>query len=111
MSSKQVTLDTLTISQLRLLGKTLGVPSSNKTRKRKSLETAISNTLAKRLCRCERAIYEKDPKKNMSRAIGICMKSVIQNRGLRIQSFQCRGKPSIVSVKTLKSSKTRKQSQ
>jgi hypothetical protein len=104
------TLDTLTISQLRLLGKSLEIPSISKTRKRKSLENKISNVLAKRLCRCEQAILSKDSKKNVSRAIGICMKSVIQNRGLRIQRFQCRGKPSIVSVKTLKSSKTRKQS-
>jgi hypothetical protein len=107
-------LDIFTISELRELSEILGFTENQiKGISKKELRETLSKELAKRLCRCEKGVQEKDPKRNLQRAIGICIKSVIRNRGVKIQSFQCRKKPFIISTRKQirrNQNRTRKQS-
>ena len=49
------------------------------------------NTRAKKLCRCVKTVRAKT--KNESRAIAICVHSVLQQRrGITLKRFSCRGK-------------------
>ena len=101
-------LDTLNLRELHILQESLKLPDK-KTETKKELRERISKELAKRLCRCEIAVSEKDPNHNYERAIAICISSILHNRGVKIQSFQCRGTPSILSTKTFRPKSKRNQ--
>jgi hypothetical protein len=59
------------------------------------LKTQAENLLATKLCRC----IKKVDKGNEARAIGICTKTIINNRGITRGKFTCRKKSSIVLKK------------
>ena len=46
------------------------------------------NTRAKKLCRCIKTVRSE----NESRAIAICVHSVLKRRGRTLKRFSCRGK-------------------
>ena len=56
--------------------------------------------LATKLCRC----IKKVDVKNEARSIGICTKTIINNKGYRRGKFSCKNKPQII----LSKKKTRK---
>ena len=59
--------------------------------------------LASKLCKC---IKKFDPT-NEAKSIGICTKSVVNNKGYRRGKFTCRRKPAI-QIKKMKSNSTRR---
>lgn len=73
------------------------IPKSKRLLKIKS-----EQILSEKLCRC----IKKVDNKNESRAIGICTKSIINQKGFTRGKFNCKGKSSI-SLKKQKS-KTKK---
>ena len=66
------------------------------------VKTQAENLLASKLCRC----IKKVDKENEARAIGICTKTIINNKGLIRGKFTCKKKQQITLKK--KSSSTRK---
>jgi hypothetical protein len=66
------------------------------------LKTQAETLLASKLCRC----IKKVDKENEARAIGICTKTIINNKGLIRGKFTCKKKQQITLKK--KSSSTRK---
>jgi len=60
--------------------------------------------IANNLCRC----IKKVDNQNEARAIGICTKSVINNKGYTRGKFKCKGKPTIKLLKKNKKNKTQK---
>ncbi len=65
------------------------------------LKKQAENILASKLCRC----IKKVEIKNEARAIGICTKSVINDKKFTRGKFTCKNKPKMV---ILKKNKTRK---
>ena len=55
------------------------------------LKLQAENIIANKLCRC----IKKVDKKNESRSIGICTKTIINNKGYTRGKFKCRKKTSI----------------
>ncbi|MGA0712172.1 MAG: hypothetical protein ACO310_06650 [Burkholderiaceae bacterium] len=55
------------------------------------LKNKAEKLLATKLCRC----IKKVDKKNEARAIGICTKTVINNKGYSRGNFTCKKKPTI----------------
>lgn len=72
------------------------IPNSKRLLKNKS-----EKLLASKLCRC----IKKFNKKNESRTIGICTKTVINNKGYKRGKFSCKNKEKII----LSKNKTKKQ--
>ncbi len=72
------------------------LPSSNKMLKIQAEKLLVNN-----LCRC----IKKTDKYNEGRAIGICTKSVIKNKGFHLKKFTCKKRQSIVLSKKNKSVK------
>jgi hypothetical protein len=66
------------------------------------LKIQAENLLANKLCRC----VKKVDKENEARAIGICTKTIINNKGLIRGKFTCKKKQQITLKK--KSNSTRK---
>jgi len=69
--------------------------------------------LASKLCKCIKNVTKK--RKSENRAIALCRKSVIQNKGLDIFKFTCKKKSSLIpkkytNIKLKKLSKTIKTS-
>jgi hypothetical protein len=64
----------------------------------------MKESMAKRLCQCIKKVrktikgnYKKQQKE--SRAIAICVKSVIQSRGKTLKKFKCGKKPTLTTQK------------
>ena len=68
------------------------------------LKLASEKILAEKLCRC---IKKLDPG-NEARSIGICTKSIFNNKHLTRGKFKCKGKQSVTFRKTKMGRKTRK---
>jgi len=64
---------------------------------RRLLKIEAEKILASKLCKC---IKKVDPT-NEAKSIGICTKSVINNKGYRRGKFTCRGKPKIQIKKNI----------
>jgi hypothetical protein len=60
------------------------------------VKSRAENILASKLCRC----IKKFDKTNESRAIGICTKTVLNNKGYKRGKFTCKNKPTIKISKT-----------
>ena len=71
------------------------IPKSNRL-----LKLQAERLLANKLCRC----IKKVDKKNEARAIGICSKTIINNKGFIRGKFNCKGKS---TIKLLKNKKNR----
>lgn len=74
----------------------MSIPKTKKQRKRKA-----EKILAEKLCRC----IKKVDKNNENRAIGLCSKSVIYQKGFLRGNFTCKKKQ---QIKLLKKRKTKK---
>jgi hypothetical protein len=74
----------------------MSIPKTKKQRKRKA-----EKILAEKLCRC----IKKVDKNNEKRAIGLCTKSVIHQKGFIRVNFTCKKKQ---QIKLLKKRKTKK---
>jgi hypothetical protein len=66
------------------------IPKSNRL-----LKLQAENLLVSKLCRC----IKKVDKDSESRAIGICTKTIINNKGLKRGKFTCKNKQTIVLKK------------
>ena len=64
---------------------------------RKNIKLNAENIIATKLCRC----IKKVDKANEARAIGICTKTIINNKGFTRGNFKCKGKPTI-SIRKIK---------
>jgi hypothetical protein len=64
------------------------------------LKINAEKILSTKLCRC----IKKTDKQNEARAIGICTKTIINNKGFTRGKFKCKGKSSV----QIKKNKTRK---
>lgn len=73
----------------------------NMPKTKRLLKTQSEKLLASKLCRC----IKKFDMKNESRAIGICTKTVINNKGYKRGKFSCKNKEKII----LSKNKTKKQ--
>ena len=67
------------------------------------LKLQAEKLLANKLCRC----IKKVDKNNEARAIGICTKTIINNKGYTRGRFKCKGKSTIKLLKN-KKNKTRR---
>ena len=65
-------------------------------RSKRLLKMEAEKILATKLCRCIKKIEDK----NESRAIGICTKTVINNKGFTRGKFKCKGKKIVTFRKT-----------
>jgi len=65
-------------------------------RSKRLLKMEAEKILATKLCRCIKKIEDK----NESRAIGICTKTVINNKGFTRGKFKCKGKKNLTFRKT-----------
>lgn len=63
-----------------------------------SLKKDAKKVLSEKLCRC---IKKLDPV-NEARSIGICTKTIINNKGYTRGKFKCKGKRSITVKKNIK---------
>jgi hypothetical protein len=68
------------------------------------LKKQAEKILANKLCKC----IKKVDKKNEARSIGICTKTVINNKGFKRGKFTCKKKESMSIYKNSKNIKTRK---
>ena len=68
------------------------------------LKIQAERIIASKLCRC----IKKVDKKNEARAIGICTKTIINNKGLSRGKFTCKKKQTIKLSKKNKTKKTKK---
>ncbi len=68
-----------------------------------TLKLNAEKILATKLCRC----IKKVDKKYESRSIGICTKTIINNKGYKRGKFSCKNKPKILLTKnkTMKNKK------
>jgi hypothetical protein len=72
------------------------IPKSNRL-----LKINAKKIISTKLCRC----IKKADKQNEARAIGICTKTIINNKGFTRGKFKCKGKS---SIELKKKNKTRK---
>ena len=56
------------------------------------LRKSVEKIIATKLCRCIKKVNNET---HESRAIGICNKSVIKNKNLRIYKFSCKKRPQL----------------
>jgi hypothetical protein len=68
------------------------------------LKKQAEKILANKLCKC----IKKVDKKNEARSIGICTKTVINNKGFTRGKFTCKKKESMSIFKNTKNRKTKK---
>ena len=66
------------------------------------LRKTTENIIAKKLCKCTKKVKNKDVNKDESRAIAICNNSVVLKKNLRINSFKCKNKAELNSLKNKK---------
>ena len=69
---------------------------------KKLLEIEAENILSEKLCRCIKKVENKIKNKNEAIAIGICSKTIFNNKGLTRGKFKCKGKPYVKFNKTKK---------
>ena len=69
---------------------------------KKLLEIEAENILSEKLCRCIKKVENKIKKRNEAIAIGICSKTIFNNKGLTRGKFKCKGKPYVKFNKTKK---------
>lgn len=62
----------------------------------------MRDTIAKKFCRCIKAVGATRRKK--LQPIAICVKSVLRTRGKTLKRFKCRPKPSLQTQKPLTNS-------
>lgn len=67
------------------------------------LKSQAEKMIASKLCKC----IKKTDKKNESRAIGICTKTVINNKGFTRGKFTCKNKKTIKLTKSNKNKSRR----
>ena len=65
----------------------------------KHLKRQAENILATKLCRCIKKVGSLDIRKEESKAIGICSRTILQNKGLTKGKFKCKGKRTITLKK------------
>jgi len=68
------------------------------------LKIKATNILASKLCRC----IKKVDKTNEGKSIGICSKTIINNKGYKRGNFTCKKKETIILSKKIKKNKTKK---
>ena len=66
------------------------------------LEIEAENILSEKLCRCIKKVENKIKNKNEAIAIGICSKTIFNNKGLTRGKFKCKGKRYVKFNKTKK---------
>ena len=71
---------------------------------RRLLKKNAENIISTKLCKC---IKKLDPE-NEAKSIGMCTKTVINNKGFKRGTFKCKNKPSIKLLKTRKTKKNKK---
>jgi len=69
---------------------------------KRQLKNAAEDILALKLCSCIKKVNPSLTKKNESRAIGICTRSIFNNKGLTRGKFKCLKKRSVTFKKTKK---------
>ena len=70
---------------------------------KRKLKINAEKIMAEKLCRCIKKVAI--PEKNEPRAIGICTKTVFNNKGYTRGKFKCKGKLSVKFNKTKKNKK------
>ena len=83
----------LTLNDYKLILQYYNIKENNKNK----IINKAEDILATKLCRCIKKVTKKTKKENI--AIGICRKSIFQNRGFDINSFNCKKKYTIRSKK------------
>ena len=68
----------------------------------KSLKNKAENILATKLCSCIKSVGPNLDKINEPRAIGICTKTIFNNKGFTRNSFSCKNKKFVKFQKTKK---------
>ena len=68
----------------------------------KNLKLQAENILSNKLCRCIKKIGSLDIHKDESKAIGICSRTILTNKGLTKGKFKCKGKRAITLKKRIK---------
>ena len=68
------------------------------------LKLQAESLLSNKLCRC----IKKVDKENEARAIGICTKTIINNKGYTRGKFKCKGKSTIKLLKNKKNKTQRR---
>jgi hypothetical protein len=68
----------------------------------KQLKLQAENILSTKLCRCIKKVGSLDIRKDESKAIGICSRTILTNKGLTKGKFKCKGKRSITLKKRIK---------
>lgn len=65
----------------------------------KDLKLQSENILSAKLCRCIKKVGSLDIRKNESKAIGICSRTILTSKGLTKGKFKCKGKRNITLKK------------
>jgi len=68
----------------------------------KKLRKMSENIIAEKLCKCIKSVSNTTKNINESNAIGICNKSILHKRKLKIQKFTCKKKPKLLATKNNK---------
>ena len=68
----------------------------------KHLKLQAENILSTKLCRCIKKVGSLDIRKDESKAIGICSRTILKNKGLTKGKFKCKGKRAITLKKRIK---------
>lgn len=72
----------------------------------KEIKNKAEEIIASKLCSC---IKKVDPNlENESKAIAICTKNIVKNKGLKINRFTCKNKPKLLTSKKNKNKLTRR---
>ena len=76
---------------------------------KKTIKKRAENLIARKLCACVKKVSKtlknknKNKNKNKQRSIGICVASILKNRGMKYSKFSCKKKRKITNLR-----KTRK---
>ena len=76
--------------------------------KTSELKSKAEDILALKLCSCIKKVNPSLEKKSEPKAIGICTRSIFNNRGLTRGKFKCLKKRSVVFKKTQRTIKIKK---
>ena len=74
---------------------------------KKTIKRKAENLIVQKLCACvkkvSKTLKNKNKNKNKQRSIGICVTSILKNRGMKYYKFSCKKKRKITNLR-----KTRK---
>ena len=72
---------------------------------KKTIKRKAENLIVQKLCACVKKVSKtlKNKNKNKQRSIGICVASILKNRGMKYSKFSCKKKRKITNLR-----KTRK---